>query len=324
MNMKNLAAWVGALTALGSTTQTFAQTKFPDGPLRIIVPFAPGGGVDSAARMLAKQLSTDLRITVVVENRAGASGTIGGKAVQTAAPDGMTLLFSATTHIHAKAVLATAPYDPQTDFVPVARMGEAPLLLVITPNLAPTKLSEVVSAAKAQPDQWTAALPALGAPAHLATLMFAKTANLKLTTATYKGTAPALTDVAGGHAQILLDSIVSIAPMARGGKVKPIAVTASKRSAVMPDVPTAAESGLPGLVYASWYGLWAPKGTPDDRVQALNKAVNHATSELSKAGLLNTVGIEPVFETSDQFRKYIATEIAEGADLLKNAGYKPE
>ena len=289
------------LTLMAASTIAAAQGKYPDGLIKLIVPFAPGGGVDSAARLIAKQLQGNLNVTVLVENRAGASGTIGGKAVQTAAPDGQTLLFSASTHVLTNQVMATPPYDPVADFAPVARVGEAPLLLVISPNLPARKLGDVLEGVRKNPEQWAAGLPALGAASHLATLLFAKQGNLKLTMTPYKGTAPALTDVAGGHVQILVDSIISLAPMAKGGKVRPIATTAAKRTSVMPDVPTAAESGLPGLVYSSWYGVWVPKATPPDRVQILNKALNQAVADLVKAGALAPLGIEPVTESVEQF-----------------------
>ena len=313
-----------AVLGLCAFAPAWAQGKFPDGTLKLIVPFAAGGGVDQAARLLGRQLQTDLGISVIVENKAGASGTIGGKAVQMASPDGMTLLFSAATHVLAKQVLANPPYDPQTDFLPVARVGEAPLMLVIPPQAPQKTLKEVLDAARAQPDKWTAAVPALGAPSHLATLLLAKQGHLKLTMTPYKGTAPALADVAGGHVQLLMDSIISIQAMAKSGKVKAIATTMARRSKVAPDVPTAAESGFPGMVYESWYGVWAPKGTPDDRVQLLNKAVNKAVAELEKSGALEALGIEPVQENTEQFRKYVASDVSRSADLLKDAGFKPE
>jgi tripartite-type tricarboxylate transporter receptor subunit TctC len=322
---QRLALVAGAALTLFGPLPALAQgAKFPDGPIRIIVPFAAGGGVDQAARLVGKQLQTQLNVPVVIENRAGGSGTIGGKAVQTAHPDGQTLLFSAATHVLAKQVLAAPPYDPQTDFAPVARVGEAPLLMVIAPELAPRKLGEVMDAARQQPDKWTAAVPALGAPSHLATLLFATQGNLKLQTAAYKGTAPALTDVAGGHVQILMDSIISILPMAKAGKVRPVVTTSAKRSSIAPDIPTAAESGYPGLVYVSWYGFWAPKSTPPERVQFLNKAVNDAVGELSRSGAFAALGIEPVTESVEQFRKHIAADVAQSAELLKGAGFKPE
>lgn len=213
--------------------------------------------------------------------------------------------------------MATAPYDPLTDFATVARVGEAPLLMVISPNLPQGKIKEVVDAAKQNPEKWTAGLPALGAAAHLGTLMFAQQGGLNLATAVYKGTAPALTDVAGGHAQILIDSIISLQSMAKSGKVKPIVVTSRKRSAVMPNVPTAVESGFPKFVTESWYGIWAPKGTPDDLIQFLHKAANDAVQQLDKAKAFEPLGIDPVIETIEESRKYIQGYVAESAELRR-------
>ena len=313
-----------SIALLIATAFASAQTKFPDGTIKLIVPFAAGGGVDNAARLIAKQMQSNLNVSIVVENKPGASGTIGAKFVQTSPPDGQTLLFSASTHALTRLVIANPPYDPLTDFAYVARVGEAPLLMVIAPTLPQTKLKEVMDSAKQNPDKWTAGLPALGAASHLATLMFAKEGNLNLTMTAYKGTAPALTDVAGGHSQILIDSIISLQSMAKAGKLKPIIVTSAKRSSVMPNVPTASESGYPKFVTESWYGIWAPKGTPDDRVQFLNKAANEAVRQLTKTGAFEQLGIEPVVETVDEFKKYTGKYIAENAELLKNSGFKPE
>lgn len=313
-----------SIALLTATAFASAQTKFPEGTIKLIVPFAAGGGVDNAARLIAKQMQSNLNVSIVVENKPGASGTIGAKFVQASPPDGQTLLFSASTHALTKLVIANPPYDPLTDFSYVARVGEAPLLMVIAPTLPQTKLKEVMDAAKQNPDKWTAGLPALGAASHLATLMFAKEGNLNLTMTAYKGTAPALTDVAGGHSQILIDSIISLQSMAKAGKVKPVIVTSAKRSSVMPNVPTASESGYPKFVTESWYGIWAPKGTPDDRVQLLNKATNEAVRQLTKSGAFEQLGIEPVVESVDEFKKYTAKYITENAELLKGAGFKPE
>ncbi len=322
--MNALKRTMAVLTLLIGCT-AMAQTKPPEGSIKMVVPFAAGGGVDSAARLLAKQLGTNLNVAVVVENKPGANGSVGGKFVQMANPDGLTLLFSASTHALAKQVMANPPYDPLVDFAAVARVGEAPLMMVISPNLPQTKLSEVISAAKQSPDKWTAALPALGAASHLGTLMFAKQGNLpNLVTAVYKGTAPALTDVAGGHVQIQIDAIIALQGMAKSGKVKPIMVTSAKRSGVMPNVPTAVESGYPKFVTESWYGVWAPKTTPMDRVQYLNKAINEAIQQLTKSGAFEPLGIDSITESVDDFKKYMTGYVAESADLLKGAGFKPE
>ncbi len=298
--------------------------KYPEQPIRLIVPFAPGGGVDTAARLVAKQMQGKLGVTIVVDNRAGGNGTIGSKVVQSANPDGYTLLFSAATHILAKEVMSTVPYDPIDDFLPVARVGEAALLMVISPNLKEKKLSEVILSAKTHPEEWNVAIPAMGAPSHVATLFMAKKSNLTFSLVPYKGTAPALVDVAGGHAQILLDSIISLMPMAKTGKVHPVVVTSLKRSPLAPDIPTADESGLPGFQFMSWYAIWAPKGTAVERVQYLNTVANESVTELVKSGVFAQNGIEGVNETVGQFTRYINAELSLSHDLLKGAGFKPE
>lgn len=316
---------LGALAGLASPILARAVGfPEPDRLLRIVVPFAAGGGVDSAARLLGHQLGKQLGLSVIVENRAGASGTLGGKYVQTSPADGYTLLFSAATHVYARQVLKNPPYDPLNDFVPIARVGEAPLMLVIAPDLEARKLSDVLAAARAKPEGWTAGIPAAGAPSHLATLLLARMAQVSFSYVAYKGTQPALVDVAGGHINLLLDSMISLLPLAKSGKVRPIAVTSTKRSALAPEVPTLAESGLARYAYASWYGVWAPRGTPVDRVAALNKAINAAVAEIGRAGGFSALGVEPVTETSEQFQRFIVAEVAQGTELLKASGFKPE
>jgi tripartite-type tricarboxylate transporter receptor subunit TctC len=319
-----LAAVLASMPTLEAWAQSKSAAKFPDGPIRLIVPFAPGGGVDTAARLVARQLQAGLGVPVVVENRAGASGTVGGKAVQSAAPDGQTLLFSASTHVLAKEVLKSPPYDPVKDFQVVARVAEAPLLMVVAPNLPQRNAKDVLDAVRQNPEKWTAALPAMGAASHVGTLMLAKQGNVRLTTAAYRGTAPALTDVAGGHAQILMDSIISLLPMAKEGKVRPIAVTSSSRVGIAPDIPTAAESGYPQMVYYSWYGVWAPKDTPDARVKLLHDAFNTAVKDLARAGALSPLGILPIIEDLPSTRQFVEQDVARSAELLRASGFKAE
>lgn len=314
-----LAGMVLAVAPLGALAE-----KFPDKLVRIVVPFAAGGGVDQTARVLSTQLATQLGVPVIVENRAGANGVLGGRAVQTAPADGYTLLFSAATHVLARQVLSNPPYDPQTDFAPVARVGEAPLMLVIAPGLPQRKLSDVISSIRKEPLQWSAGIAAAGSPGHLATLLLAQQAQLQLSYVPYKGTQPALVDVAGGHIQMLLDSMISLQPLAKGGKVMPVIISSGKRSALTPDLPTAKESGLPDFTYASWYGVWAPKGTPPERVKALSGAIQAAVGELERQGALATLGVEAAWQDPEQFRRSIAAYVNQSADLLKGAGFKPE
>ena len=300
--------------------------RFPESgkTIRMIVPFAAGGGVDNAARLLGEQLRKQLGVTVIVDNRAGANGTVGGKAVQIAPADGYTLLFSASTHVLAKQVMSNPPYDPQADFAPVARVGEAPLMLVISPQLPQNKLTDVLAAARQQPEKWMAAIPAAGAASHLATLLLAKQGNVKFTYVPYKGTQPALADVAGGHVNLQFDSMISLLPLAKSGKVKPIAISTKKRSELAPEVPTVQEAGVPNFSYVTWYGVWAPKDTPAERVTALNAAINTAVGELGKSGAFAKLGVDPVTETIEQFKRYVASDVAQSSELLKGAGFRPE
>lgn len=319
-----ITAALAASALLASASPGLSQGGYPDRTIHIIVPFVAGGGVDVLARMIAEKMQARLGVNVIVENRAGASGTIGGSAVQQAAPDGYTLLFSSNTHSMTKLVMAKPPYDPLTDFTSIARVGVAPLLTVMSTKMPQKTLAEVAEAARKNPDQWTAGTPALGSPSHVATIQFMRLAKVNLTITPYRGTAPALTDVAGGHIQLLTDAIVILLPMAREGKVKGLAVTTPKRSAIAPDIPTAAESGLPGLEVVAWYGLWGPKGLPDGVVKRLNTASADAIRELAQAGSLAKLGVEPVQETPEQFARYMAAEVARNAELLKSVNFVPQ
>ncbi|CAL8970807.1 hypothetical protein RHODGE_RHODGE_03705 [Rhodoplanes serenus] len=318
-----LAAALAVGSGLGSAP-AFAQSDgYPKRTIRLIVPFAAGGGVDVFARLLAEKIKEKSGVTIVVENRGGANGAIGGTVVATAEPDGYTLLFSAMTHTMAKQVMKSPPYDPLTDFTPVARVGEAPMLLVMSPKLPFTTITEVVADARKQPDKWVFATAALGAPGHLATVAFNKLAGLNLTIAPYRGTAPGLTDVAAGHVQLMIDPVLALLPMARSGHVKALAVTAAKRAALAPEIPTAAESGMPGLEQATWYGVWGPKNLPAPVVAWLNQACNAAVTDLGTSGRLADLGIEPVTGTPEAFARYIVDDVRKNSELLKSVNFEP-
>jgi tripartite-type tricarboxylate transporter receptor subunit TctC len=320
-----LTAVLGALAfATGASTALSQDNKFPSHTIRVIVPFAPGGGVDALARMVAEKIRAKVGVTVIVENRAGANGTVGGSYVKQAQPDGYTVLFSSNTQTMSKLVMANAPYDPLTDFTPIARLGEAPLLVVMSPQLPQKTLAEVAAAIKQNPDRWTAGTPALGSPSHIATIQFMRLSGTKLTVTPYRGTAPALTDVSGGHIQLLTDAMIVLLPMAKGGQVKGLAVTTAKRSALAPEIPTAAESGLPGLEVVAWYGVWGPKGMPTEVVKNLNAAFADAMRELAQSGQLASIGVEPVHESPEQFARYVAAEVARNAELLKSVNFQPQ
>ncbi|MBK1688941.1 Bug family tripartite tricarboxylate transporter substrate binding protein [Rubrivivax gelatinosus] len=312
------------ISALGWASGLQAADATPSAPLRLVVPFAPGGGVDAAARALAGALPAVLGTPVNVENHPGASGTIGGRLVMAAPADGRTLLFSAATHVFTRQVLALPPYDPQTDFAAVARFGQAPLLLVVAPGRTEPDLAALVAAIRREPGRLNAGVPAFGAPGHLATLDFQRRAGLRLNLVPYKGSQPALMDVAGGHTDLLLDSAVALLPLARARRVRPLAISAAERSPLLPAVPTFAESGFAGFLHHSWYGVWAPRDTPAVRVQALSDAIAAAAKALDSTGALVPLGLSAAVLGTDEFRRFVASEFALGADLLRASGFRAE
>lgn len=314
------AALLGAAFA---PTVLRAASDFPNRPIKLVVPFAPGGGVDVFARLIAQKLKDLKGYTVVVDNRSGANGTTGGGAVRKSSPDGYNILFSAGTHVMATSVMKTPPYDPIADFTPIARAGEAPMIMVMSPKRPQTTIAEIVASARTAPQDWNLAVAAMGSPGHLATIEFNKLANLNLDIIPYRGTAPGLTDVAGGNVQLMIDPVLALLPYAQAGNVKAIALTSSKRSTLAPQVPTAAESGLPGLDQFSWYGVWGPKDMPPELVQSLNAAVNEAVRALADSGQLAKIGVEPVTETPQQFDAFQRAYLQKGADLLASANFEP-
>jgi tripartite-type tricarboxylate transporter receptor subunit TctC len=315
-------ALLSLVATLTLASPALAQ-KFPERPVRIVVPFAPGGGVDTFARMIAQKLQDRFGSPVVVENRAGANATVGGAYVMQAAPDGHTLLFSASTHISARLVMSKAPYDPVADFTPIARVGSAPMLLVMAPAKTQKDLAEAAAAAKQNPAEWSAATAALGSPGHLAMIAFGDLAGFKPTIAPYRGTAPALNDVAGGHVQLYFDAMIALLPMVQSGGIKALAITSPQRSKLAPEIPTSAESGMAGLNIHSWYAFWGPKGLPPELTQQLHDLVTETTAQLAQENKLDALGIDAVAETTEAFAKFQAEEVARNAALLKSVDFVP-
>jgi tripartite-type tricarboxylate transporter receptor subunit TctC len=297
---------------------------YPNRTVRMVIPYAPGGGVDGIGRLVAQRMGERFGVPVVVENRAGGSGTIGGQAVQQAAPDGHTLLFAASTHVMARQVLRRAPYDPVADFAPVALVGQVPLLLVMSPKRQESDITGIVATARRKPDDWTFATSALGAAGHLATILFLKLAGLDLVIAPYRGTGPALTDVAAGTVQLLLDPLVALLPLAQSGGVKGIAVTSASRSALAPSIPTAAEAGMPGLEFTSWYGVWGPKALPAPIVGRLDEALAEIAQDPAMRERAAALGFEPAHSGQAEFRRFIEADVARNAELLRSVNFQPE
>jgi len=315
------------LTAAGSVLAPAvvgAQGTFPARTIRIVVPVAAGGGVDVFARLIADKIRAQHNVTFIVENRAGGNSTIGGMEVQRAAADGYTVLFHASTHIIVRQVMRIVPYDPITDFTPIALAGQAPLVLIVANNRPEKTLSEIVTAAKKDPNAWSFATASLGAPGHLAAVAFNQFNDLNLPIIVYRGTAPAVNDVAGGHVPMMIEAILALLPMARAGSVRAVAVTSTKRSSLAPEIPTMAEVGLPALNFGAWWGMWGPPGLPADLVTTINGWVNDAVKALAAEGPLATLGIEPAQDTPQAFGAFIAADLDRSAKLLKAANFQPE
>jgi tripartite-type tricarboxylate transporter receptor subunit TctC len=300
------------------------QSDFPERPIRIIVPVAPGGGVDTFARLIAAKISSQRKADFVIENRTGGNSTVGGLDVQRAAPDGYTVLFHASTHNVARLVMRDVPYDPLTGFTPIALAGEAPLIHIIANSRPEITIADIVAAAKAKPDDWSFATAQLGAPGHLAEVAFNQYTGLNVPVVAYRGTAPAANDVAGGHVPMMIEAMLSLLPLVRGGTVRAVAVTGKKRSALAPDIATMAELGLPELDFGAWWAMWGPPGMAAGLVQTLNGWVNDAVQALAADGRLDALGIEATAKTPAEFAQYLRADLDRSAKLLNAANFVPQ
>jgi tripartite-type tricarboxylate transporter receptor subunit TctC len=325
MNRRDvIASMLAAAGNLAAPSIVRAQAPFPARTIRIVVPVAAGGGVDVFARLIAEKIRVLRNVSFIVENRVGGNSTIGGLEVQRAAPDGYTVLFHASTHIIARQVMRIVPYDPVADFTPIALAGQAPLVLIVANNRPEQTLKEIVASAKKDPNAWSFATAQLGAPGHIAAVAFNQLNDLNLPIIVYRGTAPAVNDVAGGHVPAMIEAILALLPMVRAGSVRAIAVTSVRRSTLAPEIPTMAEVGLPALNFGAWWGMWGPPGLPADLVATINGWVNEAVKQLAAEGRLAALGIEPARESPQAFGEFIATDLDRSAKLLKAANFQPE
>jgi tripartite-type tricarboxylate transporter receptor subunit TctC len=318
--LRNLLAILGLLL----TASAFAQ-PYPAKPVRVIVPYPPGGTVDVVARFVAQRLTEQTGQSFVVENRAGANGTVGSDLVSKAAPDGYTLLVQASIFVANPLFLPNVPYDVQKDFAPVSNIGAVPLLVTAHPSVPAANLREFIALVKAEPKKYSFATSGLGSAGHLSEETIKRQAGIPdLLIVPYKGAGPALSDLVGGQVSSMIDPLPSSYPLVKGGKLKPLAVTSGKRVAFLPNVPTVAESGLPGFEMVSWYGLWAPPGLPKDISAKLVAEVAKAVRSPQAAERLGDQGFEPSGAGPEAFAAYIREEIARYAKIIKEANIKVE
>jgi tripartite-type tricarboxylate transporter receptor subunit TctC len=322
MKRRDVLSSMVAVTGTMFASRMVRAQAFPSRTIRIVVPVAAGGGVDTFARLIAAKVKTQRDVTFIVENRTGGNSTIGGLDVQRAAPDGYTVLFHASTHNVARLVLKNAPYDPIADFTPIALAGHAPLVLIAANNRPEKTLKELVAAAKANPDKWSFATAQLGAPGHLAAVAFNQYTGINVPIIPYRGTAPALNDVVGGHVPMMIEAILALLPAVRAGSVRAIAVT--NRSKLAPEIGTMAEVGLPELNFGAWWAMWGPPQMPVELAGTINGWVNEAVKALATEGRLDALGIEPAQETPQAFGRFLAADVERSAKLLKAANFQPE
>ncbi|CAB5511310.1 hypothetical protein LMG26857_00597 [Achromobacter anxifer] len=314
-----LAALLGAAAAGPAAA---AQPAYPTGPIRLVVPFATGGGTDVVSRVLAKELTSSLGKTVFVDNKPGANGTIGTMSALQAAPDGYTLLLAieATVAIN-PGLYKYVKYRPG-DFEAISLVSKQPYLIVANPALKAGSLSELVAQAKAEPGKLNYATGA--SAAFLAGELFKSTAGVDIGNVPYKGSGEAITDVLGGRVELMVASPVSVMPQIKSGKLKVLAVTSAHRYALLPDVPTVAEQGYPGFDAEGWYGLVAPKGTPAHIVATLNAKIAAAMQSPELQAQFQTAGVEPAQSGAAEFADYMQSESARWAGVIKQAGIEPQ
>lgn len=319
----------GALRAsiIGLMSASLAAPAFadyPDKPLKIIVPWATGGSTDALARTLAQRLAQTLGQSVIVENRPGAAAAIGTSEMAKAAPDGYTLGIIELPHALAPSVVAKLPYDLQKDLQPVAMIGTSPMILFSSSQLPAKNVAELIAAAKAAPGQISIAHSGNGTSSHVVAELLQQKAGVKFNLAGYKGSGPALLDVAGGHVQAHFATLASgFGPM-KTGKVNAMAVAAEQRLESLKDSPTFAEAGVKDFVLEQWWGVVAPKGTPPAIIEKLRVEINAAISHQNMQDRMRDLAVQPRPMTPAQFAAFVDSEVKRWAVVVKTAGIKPE
>ena len=316
--------FVVALAAgvLLSTAPAFAV--YPERLVKIVVPFAPGGGTDVIARALAQEMSRDLGASVIIENKPGAGTIIGTQSVAVSAPDGYTLLMGTFANAVNPSLNPKLPYDAHKDFAAVALVARSFNLVVVNPASPIKTIADLVAAAKAAPDKLSYGTYGIGTSAHLAGELFKHMAKVNLTTVPYKGAAPAITDLLGGQIQVIFTTVASAASLVEAGQLRAIAVTSAERSPAFPQLPTVSEAGVPGYAAEAWYGLYAPAKTPPEIIDRLNKSAAKAVQSDAFKKLGVNEGLVLVAQPPAALDRYFETEEARWRQVIQDAGIKAE
>jgi tripartite-type tricarboxylate transporter receptor subunit TctC len=323
MNWANLGRAVAAIVLACSATAAWSQA-FPSKPIRVIVPWPPGGGTDIFARSIGQKLTESWGQQVIVDNRPGAAGNIGAQLAAKAPADGYTLLLATITLATSPSLYKSLGYDPLRDLEPVTLIAGVPHLLVVHPSLPAKSVRELIALAKARPDELNYASAGTGSPFHLAAEFFNLLAGVKMNHVSYKGGGPAVIAVIGGQVHVAFANLLAVLPHVQAGKLRGLGITSATRSSAAPNLPTIAESGLKGYDFTSWFGMLAPAGTPMDTVQKLNEGIVMVLKSPELKERLTRDGADIVASTALEFGAYMKSETAKWAKVIKEAGIRAE
>jgi tripartite-type tricarboxylate transporter receptor subunit TctC len=322
--MRWMMKLVLAMAAVSTGAASAAAQSWPTKPVRIVVPFGPGGPADIYARILGQELGEVLKQQFVVENKAGAGGTIGADVVAKAAPDGYTLLMMSNTLTTNETLLANKPYALMRDLTAVAPVNSSDLVMVVSPSLKAKTVKELIALAKAEPGKLAYASAGPGTPYHLAGELFKTMTSTDLLHVPHKNSGEARNDVMGGHVQIMFDAVTAMKGNIEAGQVKALGTTGDKRSTVLPDVPTVSEAGVPGYETTIWLGLMAPKGTPKEIIDRLNAEITKIINKPAIREAWAKQGAVPMTMSPEEFDAFLRRDIEKWAKVTQQAGIKPQ
>jgi tripartite-type tricarboxylate transporter receptor subunit TctC len=320
--MKRLIKLLGWASLVLMAGGAFGQ-QYPGKPIRIVAPFAPGGGTDFIARLIAQKLTERLGQQVIVENKPGAGGNLGAESAVRSAPDGYTMLLVAGSYT-VNPSLYKLSFDPVNDITPIVQLSQGPFIVAVHPSVAAKTLKEFTDLAKRQPDKLSYGSAGSGSITHLASELFLEMAKIKVTHVPYKGTGPALNDTIAGNVQLIFGSVATTLQYVKSGRLRSLAVTTPRRVVAAPEVPTVAEAGVPGYQVILWHGLVGPKGMPRAIVERVNREVNEALKAKDMEQLLSTDGVSPAGGTPEQFQAQIISDIERWRAVVQRAGIKVE
>lgn len=308
---------------LSCSVPALAQ-DYPAKPVRVIIPWPPGGPSDVLGRLVVQKVAESTGQQFVVDNRSGASGAIGADVAAKAAPDGYTVLVNGSNHVLYPGVVKSLTFDPLRDFTPVGLVGAAPMVVVAHPSLPAKNFGELIALARSRPKELNFASSGESTLTHLVTELVNTTAKVSMTPIPYKGTAPAVADVVGGHAHLTYQTVATVLPLVSANRLRALAVTTAKRVAPLPQVPTIAESGLPGFDVSNWYGLWAPSGTPTGIVDKLNREMVKAAADPQFRARYSDMVTDAGTMNAEQFSKFVISENRRWLKVMQDIGVKPQ